>query len=276
MKIAACVVLYNPDIKCLDNINSYYSLVDCLYVLDNSDCYNSKLIELLTEKKNVEYINLGGNQGIAYALKVGLQKSVETQFDLCLTMDQDSIFPTISRTDLENKILKVDLEQYGIIGLNINSSDKEDEIVEVKYWLTSGNFIVLNNYKKIHGVREELFIDYVDFDLNQQFDQINKKVAYWRDLSLIHQIGNPKKYNFFGVKFTVLNHAPIRYYYRFRNARYLYLRNKKFFRKLYFHDLCIDIPKIILFEKQKRLKLRLIKKGRKDAKKGILGKYETN
>ena len=273
MKISACVVLYNPSDECLQNIRSYLSLVDFIYVLANSTQYNIKVIKELQDEVKVDWINLNGNQGIAYALRVGLQKSIENDFDLCLTMDQDSAFPDILRNDLEKRFSEIKLSDYGIIGLNFNADMQEKKLVETRVWITSGNFIVLENYKRIHGFRTELFIDYVDFELNEQFYCCGKRVAYWQDISLKHQIGNPRTYKIFWKKFTIMNHSPIRYYYRYRNSLYLYRKNKRFYRNVYYHDMFIGKLKILLFEKEKRLKFKLIRKGRKDAKLCRLGKY---
>lgn len=266
-------MLYNPSDECLKNIYSYLSLVDSLYVLDNSTQYNLHLIKQLCREEKVNYIDLEGNQGIAHALRIGLQKSMENNFDLCLTMDQDSTFPNITRRDLEDRFSELNLSEYGIIGLNFNAKKTEKKLIEVNVWITSGNFIILENYKQIYGFRTELFIDYVDFELNEQFYACGKKVAYWQDLSLSHQIGNPETHKIFGKSFTVMNHSPIRYYYRYRNSLYLYRKNKRFYRKMYYHDMFIDKLKILLFEKQKRLKFKFIRKGRKDAKACRLGKY---
>ncbi len=274
MKIAGCVVLYNPLDECLSNIDSYIGLVDVLYVLDNSTDHNPEFVEKIKRIDKAEYIGFGANKGIAYALKVGVGRAAELGYDFCLTMDQDSLFPTVTRAELERRFGEIEnLEDYGIIGLNFNSDGKEKKLVEIDCWLTSGNFINLSNYKLIDGFYADLFIDYVDVELNEQFRNIGKKIAYWNDLSLSHKIGEPVQHSFFGKKFTVMNHSPLRLYYRFRNARFLYKRNKKFYGKLYRHDLFIDIPKIILFERDKRAKLKMIKKGRADAKRGILGEY---
>ena len=274
MKIAGCVVLYNPSNECLDNIKTYIDLVDRLYVLDNSTAHNDELVDCLKQFPNTEYINFDDNTGIANALKVGAERAIQEEFDLLLTMDQDSSMPALSRDALESRFGELKLDDYGIVSLGFNGDEGSDKkLTEVSTWITSGNFIVLENYKKIKGFREELFIDFVDFDLNEQFHAIGKKIAVFQDLSIRHQIGNPKKYNVCGIKFTVMNHAPIRYYYRFRNALYLYRRNKKFYKKLYRKGLFIDIPKVILFEKNKRAKLKMIKRGRRDAKHGKLGKY---
>lgn len=275
MKIAGSVVLYNPTIECLDNIKTYADLVDRLYVLDNSTVHNDELISQLKQFQSVEYIDLQTNTGIANALKVGAQQALLQGFDLLLTMDQDSRFPVLSREALEGRLQELKLDDYGIVSLGFNNPEcTEKKLVEVSTWITSGNLIVLENYKKIEGFRDELFIDFVDFDLNEQFHAIGKKIAVFQDLSIGHQIGNPKKYNVGGVKFTVLNHSPIRYYYRFRNALYLYRKNKKFYKKLYRRCMWIDIPKVLLFEKEKHAKMKMIRRGRRDARHGKLGKYE--
>lgn len=276
MKIAGCVVLYNPSMECISNIKTYAELLDTLYVLDNSTSHNDELTQLLNQLANVEYINFNDNTGIANALKVGANRALCQGFDLLLTMDQDSEFPIVSREEIERRFSNIDITKYGIVSLGFNSTEqKAEELSEVPTWITSGNFIVLENYQKIEGFHEELFIDFVDFDLNEQFSKINKKIAVFQDLSIKHQIGSPKEYKVFGKKFTVLNHAPIRYYYRFRNALYLYRRDKKFYKKLYRKGLWIDIPKILLFERNKCAKLKMIRRGRRDARHGKLGKYSN-
>lgn len=275
MKIAGCVVLFNPEKDCFKNILSYLNLLDRLYVLDNSTEYNYELIDLICKFNNVEYISLNGNKGIAYALKLGVGKAIAGNYDFCLTMDQDSSFPKVIKEDIVTRLSSIsNIEDFGIISLNYNGNKIDKKLVEVSSWITSGNFIVIKNYKLINGFNEQLFIDYVDFDLNEQFSKINKKIAYWNDLSINHKIGNPKRYNFLGFKFTVMNHSAIRLYYRFRNSLYLYKQNKKFYKKLYYHNLFVDIPKILFFEKYKIEKFRMIKKGRKDAKNGILGEFK--
>lgn len=277
MKIAGCVVLYNPPDDCIGNIETYIGLVDVLFVMDNSTKHNAELISSLKQNPKIEYTDFNANTGIAYALKIGVGKAVEKGYDLCLTMDQDSRFPLISREELYDRFASVsNLDDYGIIGLNFNSECKERELKEVKTWITSGNFIVLECYKKIKGFNADLFIDYVDFELNEQFYNIGKKIAVWQDWSLEHKIGNPERHSFFLIKFTVMNHSPIRLYYRYRNSLFLFKKNKRFYKNLYYHNLFIDIPKILLFETDRKKKLRMIKIGRRDAKLGNMGAIVAN
>lgn len=274
MRICGVAVLYNPNIDVIENINTYLPILEKLYVCDNSDVINQQVLDELRAYNKVSILPMNGNQGIAKALKCGLNEALLGNYDFCLTMDQDSKFP-LNQFDVISTYLKMDdIMEYGIIGLNYNSESKVEKLQVVECWLTSGNFINLKNYQRIKGFNEELFIDYVDIELNEQFHTIGKKIAYIENVSLKHTIGNPKVIHFLGLKITCMNHSPIRYYYRYRNALYLYKKNKSFYRKKYKHDLFIDVPKIMLFEAKKIAKLKMIKKGRRDAKRGILGKYK--
>ncbi len=276
MLIAGVVVLYQPDAACMTNILSYLPLLDHLFVVDNSIDKNTELLDGILALPGAEYIDMQGNQGIAAALREGVGRAADENYELCLTMDQDSRFPLLTRDALESRLSAVDWDAYGIVSMNFNGEPCEAALCDVTSWITSGNFIALKHYKKIHGFRSELFIDYVDFDLDRQFIESGKKIAYFADLSIYHQIGNPKSISFLGMHFTAMNHSPIRYYYRFRNARFLHAENPRYYRKMYFHDLWIDIPKMLLFDNDKRKKWRMIRLGRKHAKQGRLGVFHDD
>lgn len=266
--------MYNPKDDTVKNISYYNELVDKVYVIDNSDKENN-LKELLKTYPNTEYVSMGGNMGIGAALNRGVALALDDGADYCLTMDQDSIFPT-NKMDLILKYLESNQinHEYGIIGLAFNSTEVEEKLVEEPHLLTSGNFIDLSLYKTIKGYNKDLFIDYVDFELDEQFYNIGKKVAYINNVSLIHELGSPLVKRFLWRKVVCNNHSPIRYYYRFRNNLYLYKKNKAFYKVKYKWDMHHDILKVILFEPKKIAKLKMIKRGRKDARRGILGPYK--
>lgn len=272
MTINGVVVLYNPEEEVIENIKSYQSFCRKLFVMDNSTSVNQKVVDILKGFPNVVYVSLEGNKGIAKALKEGMKLSIEDKSDYTLTMDQDSIFPT-DKLDIIKDYINKYKNEYAIIGLNFNSDSTEPKLIEEKFLLTSGNFINNDDYQKIEGFKEELFIDWVDFDLDEQFYRIGKKVGYINEVSLFHRIGNPESHNLMGKKVTALNHSLVRYYYRFRNGLYLYKQNKKYFKKKYKHDIIIDRIKILLYEKNKHQKFKMIRRGRKDAKRNILGPY---
>ena len=92
LNICGVVVLYNPDNSILDNIQSYISCIDKLYVIDNSDDINCEIAEAIQNIHKCIYISNNGNHGIAQALNVGVNKAIANRSDWVLTMDQDSRF----------------------------------------------------------------------------------------------------------------------------------------------------------------------------------------
>ena len=272
MRIDGVVVLYNPEEDVLSNIEGYRPFLERLYVVDNSTQVNEKIVDKLKEFNNVKYISLNGNKGIGKALKTGLLEAINDGVDVCLTMDQDSIFPS-DKWDRVQTYLNNNLADYAIIGLNYKNDGPKEGIIDSQTLITSGNFINMKDYKRIDGFNEELFIDCVDFELNEQFYNLNRKIGYINEISLIHKMGNPIKVKILWKEFTALNHPPIRYYYRFRNGYYLYKKNKKFYKWMKSKLFNMRI-KTLLYEPNKKEKFKMMRRGIKDAKANKLGKFE--
>ena len=274
LRVGSCTVLYNPKEDVLSNIASYSSNVDVAVVVDNSDKKND-VCEILRNNPNLHYIDLEGNQGIAKALNVGIDYLHSLGCDLALTMDQDSVFPQ----EYYSKIIKLvgeSISCYSIIGLNLNKpiDENDDSITNVSDIITSGNFVKISDFYKVGKFKEELFIDYVDMDfcerlLTQHCGQLGCLNGY----SLKHTIGNPIWVNIFGRRKGSMNHPPIRYYYRYRNLFYLSRRDWNYYKPLFKIEVFRNIPKMLLFEKKKFAKLKMIIKGIHDARKSKLGKY---
>lgn len=272
--LGGCVVFYNPDINVIDNIKTYSSLVEELVIVDNSDKPDDAIINELHSIKNIHVIRLGDNYGIAYALNIGIQYLESKDINICLTMDQDSKFPTEWFDDIW-KIITANINQYAILGLNYNAKDdcKQNEIVRTKYWLTSGNFLRLDAYNKTTGFKTGLFIDYVDIEFDHQLIKLGYQIGIIRNYSILHTIGNPITKKVFGRMVTSMNHSPVRYYYRYRNGTYLYKTDKKYYKEKYMKDIFFNIPKMLLWEKNRLQKLKMIKKGIVDAKHSKLGRF---
>ncbi len=272
MKIDAVVVLYRPSEENLRNIADYAPTVRTLYVMDNSDTPDEIPLRRLTALENVVLVPMGGNRGIAAALREGLTRAVADGADYCLTMDQDSVFPIGEWDAVKSYLSRPDADDYGVIALNINGDGSRKGLIDVRTWITSGNFINVGNYRRIDGFREELFIDSVDFDLDHQFYRIGKKIAYIGEISLRHKIGQPVQRKFLGIRtVTVTNHSPLRCYYRYRNNYLLYHEDKAFYRAIYRADKK-QLVKILLFEADKREKLKMIRLGIRHAKQKKLGR----
>ena len=271
--VGSCTVLYNPNESVLTNLNSYSNCVDVSVVVDNSDTKN-EISQSLKNDPNFIYIDMDGNKGIAAALNKGIEYLNSKNIDFALTMDQDSLFPTKYYQDIMKLVNKYKTD-YSVIGLNFNKENGGlDEIIEGPYWITSGNFVNISDFMSVGGFMNELVIDYVDFELGYKFKKNGFKICYLKDFSLKHTIGNPIEIHLFGKTYYAMNHSPIRYYYRYRNAYYLYhFVDRQFFKKEYYKEMIVNTLKMLIYEKNQKVKFSMIRKGIQDAKCKKMGKF---
>ena len=144
-----------------------------------------------------------GNQGIAAAINAGVEYLNSKGMDFVLTMDQDSQFPT---KDFEKiyRLIEKYKDEYSLIGLDVNKVSDDQEIKDVPYWITSGNFVNIRDFYKVGQMNVSLFIDYVDFDLGYRFKQANLKIGYLPEYCILHTIGNPIEIQFLGKNFLCI------------------------------------------------------------------------
>lgn len=223
MKLAGVVVLYNPDQKVINNINSYIDELDALYLVDNSSADNSTLF--LHEK--VEYIPLRKNTGIAHALNVGAKKAIDHNFHYLLTMDQDSMFEKDALKNMKS-IIDADDEkdQVGIYSpfhkTAISEPVPEELFTSPLVVMTSGNIINLDIYKCVEGFKEWMFIDCVDFEYGLNVRKHGYTIKQINIVFLDHELGDYEIKHVFNKKIFCDNHSALRRYYIVRNSFYLY------------------------------------------------------
>ncbi len=280
MKLAACVVLYNPDASVVDNIKTYASGVDEVFAVDNSDEPNAPLLDRITALgENVTIIPMHGNQGIAAALNRGLQEASRRGYGYILTMDEDSYFTddTLQRYKDKAEALFSSDEKVIQVGIH-NSGDKDDDLVvnnETPDWLiTSGSIMRVEDSLAVGGFLEKLFIDEVDREFCYRAADRGYSFRRVLDLTMQHNLGSPIRGKIFGREFEAMGHSKIRKYYIFRNCTYV-MKTYPRTRKPYRHFLFATWLKTILVEDDKMNKLKYMRMGRRDAKRGRFGRLEV-
>ena len=275
-KFYGVVVLYNPNIQeIINNISSYISMLDKLYLIDNSEKTNYKQLEkFLKNKQNSEYIWLEENRGIAKALNIGKNKAIKEGADYFLTMDQDSSFKNnfekIINWVLENEKR---MEEIAIVSPlhNIKKEriEKKNTIEEKEIVMTSGNIMNLKLIKEIGDFNEEFFIDEVDHEMCYRVREKGYKVVCLNSIKLNHRLGDLKNCYFF----MLTNHNYIRKYYMTRNKLFMIKKFPKL-KKKYLAGIFKDFIKIIFFEKDKIRKIKYFFRGIRDFYKNKTGKLE--
>ena len=280
MKLAACVVLYNPDEGVVDNIKTYASGVDEVFAVDNSDEPNAPLLDRITALgENVTVIPMHGNQGIAAALNRGLQEASRRGYGYILTMDEDSYFTddTLQRYKDKAEALFASDEKVIQVGIH-NSGDKDDDLVvnnETPEWLiTSGSIMRVEDSLAAGGFLEKLFIDEVDREFCYRAADRGYSFRRVLDLTMQHNLGSPIRGKIFGREFEAMGHSKIRKYYIFRNCTYV-MKTYPRTRKPYRHFLFATWLKTILVEDDKMNKLKYMRMGRRDARRGRFGRLEV-
>lgn len=273
-KLAGVVVYYNPEEKDLENINSYISELDKLYIIDNSD--TDRINSLLPQNAKIKYIPNYSNLGVAKALNIGINEAVKDGFKFLLTMDQDSYFDENGLHKLKSCARELNDKSIGIISpwhatkLNVSKPEGIDYPIDV---MTSGNIVDIEICKKIGCFKDWLFIDSVDIEFCLNLKKNGYKVARCNNVILHHDLGNIKFHRIFGKEFICLNHSYVRRYYIARNSLYI----KKMYENLEPRFCDINsrqrrfIFTIVLFEKDKWRKIRSIFLGKLDYYKGIKG-----
>jgi rhamnosyltransferase len=193
------------------------------------------------KSKQVTLINNPGNIGLAAALNVGVLEAKRYGFKLVALFDQDSELPPSFAQKMlqymnnynEDKPVAV----YSPIFHNhvINETGKHinfkpfrlirDPVSKTKsygnpyYVITSGSIIPIEALDEIGLMREELFIDFVDIEWCLRARRHGYQVVTINKVMIDHYLGD-YSISFRGNHYPI--HSPLRMYYYFRNAMYLY------------------------------------------------------
>lgn len=275
INVACVVVLYNPSEDNINNVLSYSTFMDKIYVVDNSNTNNEKMFFNID---NIKYIANMENKGIANALNIGALNAIKEKFHWLITMDQDSNLSKKNYDSLLKYISENDTKNIGIVSpyhnVETNNKKSDETVEECLEVMTSGNFVNLEIYKKIGGFKDWLFIDLVDIEYCFNLNKNGYKVIRLNNVIMEHKLGDTKVYKFLKKRFIVSNHSAFRRYFMVRNMLYVYDMYKDVFP-----EYCQFLKKIqkgqiryiLMFEKDKINKLKRMYKGYKDYKKGVKG-----
>ncbi len=227
MDISAGIVLYNPDIKRLDE-NIRAIIVQCahVYLVDNGSYNFNTIFDFLKryDKSKITIIRNEENKGIAKALNQLMLAAKKDGFNWVLTLDQDSVSPS---NIIEEFKKYIEVENVGMLCPVISDRNKgitidaEDGFKEVAKCITSGSLLSVKVWNKIDGFDESMFIDGVDFDICYRLRKAGHKILCIKSVVLLHELGHIEYRHFFIWKVLVKNHSAFRKYYIARNTIYL-------------------------------------------------------
>lgn len=237
--IVAIVVTYQPTLDILDQLLvALWPQVKSVVVVDNGSHFDLEAWNRERVTNPVELLLLGENRGIAAAQNVGIQWARDRGAGFVLLMDQDSV----PAPDMVEKLLSALSEQLlpaaagprymdarqdnpppfiRVHGLRLVrcACATEKSVVPVDYLIASGCLIPMSVLDKVGGMRDDLFIDYVDIEWGLRARHHGFHSYGVCPAHMQHSLGDhPIK--FFGKSIPL--HSPLRHYFHFRNAVLLY------------------------------------------------------
>jgi rhamnosyltransferase len=276
--VAAVIILYNSDKNVIENLESCRKQVDKLFVVDNSEGPEETRIKIETGP-DIEIFSQNENLGVAKALNIAANKALKDEFNYLLTLDQDTLIPENLVSELlftiqSDKMTAIAAPFYSNINYDLYPQQKD--LSSPLVVATSANLLNLTAFKDIGNFNDSLFIDYVDFDFCLRLKLKGYKILQNNSIIVKHSVGNLIKNNFLGFKFYTTNHPALRLYYRTRNRFYLRKVYKAYFPDFFRKDLVNLLKqgvKIILVEKNKFQKLKMIVLGYRHFLMGKSGKF---
>ncbi|HRZ87756.1 MAG TPA: glycosyltransferase [bacterium] len=276
-RIAGAVVLYRPEADLLENVASYLPAVEKLYAVDNSEEQDPELLEALCLEPKVEYLDNGGNRGIAAALNRAAEKAIAEGYELLLTMDQDSVASPGMVRDLIEAAGVFSLSRIGIISPYHEMTGHRPPpsgaaISRPRAVPASGNLLNLAAYRAAGPFDEKLFIDFVDIEYCLRLRTCGFEIVQANDAVLFHRLGRAVR----RWMFVPTHHPPVRKYYKTRNRFHVTNIYRKAFPGFCLSDrlrFLKEILCVLFFESEKREKLRMMARGYRDYRAGRFGPF---
>ena len=281
----ALVTLYNPSEKEFNNCRILSQQVDTVILCDNSQESHETVFQ---NEKNIIYITKNENRGLGAAFNVALKNDTYgwKDDDLIIFFDQDSQIGEGYIQALQDEYRKIEtlIPNLGCLGpvfYNTSNGRTErprqkknitDETYEVSNTITSSLMMRYGNLKRIDFWNEKVFLDLADWDLCWRMQKAGMVCCMTEKVVLHHSVGNGEK-KVGPIKLRV--GQPFREYYQTRDALYLLQENyvplKMRLRLIANVTIRPVVHYLMLDDKKSRMKF--IRRGINDYKKGVHGEY---
>ncbi|MGY2896341.1 glycosyltransferase family 2 protein [Deinococcus sp. UYEF24] len=282
--LCAVVVSYNPGPNILELSRQLMGQNCRVVIVDNGSADLASSVISQCEDLGITVLRLHKNLGIGYALNIGCRFWVDRHYEWILTFDQDSIIGSNFLLGMDHAIVRgrtnPSIALFGPVVIDSATKMLLQSSGVAKFVITSGSCINGAALKSVGFFNEDLFIDYVDFDICIRLRQKNFSILVVKNVEIIHSIGSMKRFRILYTRFgfVTTNHAAVRRYYKHRNFIFM-LRNYITVEPLWLikqsFSLMIEPLKILIAEEKKLEKISMIVKGLKDGFSNIYGAYSV-
>ncbi|MGQ9368789.1 glycosyltransferase [Azospirillum sp. ST 5-10] len=286
--VAAVIVTHHPDDTLAAVLDAALAQTERVVVVDNgSPAVALAAVEAAAARHadRVEVIRNPGNRGLAAAQNQGLARAVARGARWLLLLDQDSVPQPGMVAALLAALADGTGEPVGIAaavprehaqarptrfvtsadGRRARAEAPEGPVLRhLLYAIASGSLIPATVLAAVGPMREDFFIDYVDFEFALRVRRAGYDIVAVRDAELRHRLGRYEERRLFGRLVAVTHHSARR--------RYTRCRNRVRLLRLHGHAmpalLCLemratvtDLVRVVLFEHGRLAKLAAMGRG---------------
>jgi len=243
-KITVIIVLYNSSeviFECLKTLNNFQ-----IIVVDNGK--NSKILEKLKSKQNIQIISPGKNIGMGRGANFAFN-SIKSEFFLLLSpdtkIDENSISKLLSTAlnyddcAIAAPLNVTDPDSYGVlpekrelyeknknqIHINLEKINKRPE-GEICVDVTKGCVLLIRSkfFEKVGGFSEKYFLFWEEIDLCKKFTRNNYTIIVNPSSKAHHTEGTSSKMNIENLFLRSFHHeiSPLYYFEIKKNSLFLY------------------------------------------------------
>lgn len=184
MSVAAVVITYNPDAGLGARLKAIARECRLVYVIDNGSATAAlKALRSAAKAAKAKLIELGKNTGIAHAQNVGLNLAFKTKAEAVILFDHDStprpgfaaaLLQTAAALPVPaivgSRVFDVNLHSFakhpcqGGLFFARRFCPENGMLADALMVIASGSLVTRRVYGLVGGMREDFFIDYVDWE----------------------------------------------------------------------------------------------------------------
>ncbi|WP_420402580.1 glycosyltransferase family 2 protein [Nisaea sp.] len=288
--VVAVVVSYRPDERLYRALDALAPQVGRTVVVDNgSDPDAVGRLESIAEASGgrTTLIRNGENAGLAAAQNQGIRFALEDGADWVLLMDHDSIpDANMVASMLSAYSAHSAAEQIGLVAPLLGDEEGTlkarayisrhafdfrpvrfgpgDVLDDVAFAMASGSLVKAEVFRDVGLMREDFFVDYIDFEFAFRMRRGGWKLIAVGDAKLQHRLGEFEQKTLLGRKFCFNSHSSFRRYHIYRNRLRVWRAHGVYLPAFFafeFASIGIDLAKLILLEDDKLEKLGAIGRG---------------
>jgi rhamnosyltransferase len=287
--VVAVIVTLGPDREVVRHVETLIGRVSRVAVVDNgSGAEAASVLDSIAALPSAEVIRNPANLGIARALNQGAQVAIDAGADWLLTLDQDAE-PADEIVSVAGRTFDAypDRDHIAVIGSTSFEASRAGWVrgesggrpwVEAANVITAGSFVSLAAFRDMGGFREDLFIDYVDTEYCLRARARGFRVLASRAPAMTHRIGQPTE-RWIGPRAVhPTNHSAFRRYYITRNRFSVWRRYWRTEPRFVAKDMLAahkELVKLVLFEHDRRAKIRAMAAGLRDGLRSVTGRRRS-